>query len=402
MAAGRTRIHRTAAATLLAAVLASCAWGPAADRAGDQPPPPPDQGNGDIPGPGPTGDGGPGDGGTPEPDPTHTVPDPEPPPAEGSVKVEEIVAENLNSPWGLARLPDGDLLVGSRDTGTIHRVDHTTGTLTEVGTVPGVESGGEGGLLGLAVDSGYIYAYYTTASDNGVSRFVYQEARPEGNQLSAADHVLTGIPRGLVNNGGAIGFGPDGMLYIGSGDAGEPNAAQDPESLAGKVLRLEPNGRTPDEGNLASASPVYSLGHRNVVGLAWDTTGRLWAAETGTESSGELNLLDSGGDYGWPTAAFRSIDPVVMWDAAQNSPGGLAYTDGSLWVTALRGEGLWRVPMDGAEPLAEPELFLAEEFGSLRQVVPTNDGGLWVLTGNTGGPGSPGAGDDRLLRLAVH
>ncbi|MGW1075278.1 PQQ-dependent sugar dehydrogenase [Streptomyces sp. NPDC002537] len=331
-------------------------------------------------------------------------------PAEGSAKVVRTLTAKLTSPWGLAPLPGGDLLVGSRDTGKIIRVAAKDGAQSEVGSVPGVAAAGEGGLLGLALSPGYatdhlLYAYFTTASDNRIARLRYDEAKPDGQRLGQPDTVFQGIPKGQIHNGGRIAFGPDGMLYAGTGEGGDRGLAQDPKSFGGKILRMTPDGR-PAPRNPRADSVIYSSGHRNVQGLAWDADRRLWASEFGQDTWDELNLVEPGGNYGWPVVEGKAgrpgyRDPVEQWRPADASPSGLAYAKGSLWMAALRGERLWRVPLRGAVPVAGPRSFLKGEYGRLRTVVATDDGGLWLTTSNTDGRGRPGADDDRILRVEV-
>ncbi|RLU96740.1 glucose sorbosone dehydrogenase [Streptomyces griseocarneus] len=331
-------------------------------------------------------------------------------PAKGSVKVVRTLTTKLNSPWGLAPLPGGDLLVGSRDTGKILRVSEKDGAQSEIGSVPGVAAAGEGGLLGLALsprfaDDHLLYAYFTTASDNRIAQLRYDEAKPAGQRLGQPNTVFQGIPKGQIHNGGRIAFGPDGMLYAGTGEAGERTPAQDPKSPGGKILRMTPDGR-PAPGNPHPDSVVYTLGHRNVQGLAWDTDKRLWASEFGQDTWDELNLIEPGANYGWPEVEGRANhpgfrDPVLQWKPSEASPSGLAYAKGSLWMAALRGERLWRIPLRGASVAAAPQAFLTGEYGRLRTVVATDDGGLWLTTSNTDGRGHPGGDDDRLLRLNV-
>ncbi|WP_394298365.1 PQQ-dependent sugar dehydrogenase [Streptomyces rimosus] len=333
------------------------------------------------------------------------------PPAKGSVTVTGTLTTDLTSPWGVAALPGGDLLVSSRDTGEVWRVAADGGRKTELGTVPGVAPGGEGGLLGLAVAPSYgrdhqVYAYFTTESDNRVARMLYDEKKPVGQQLGAPDTVLKGIPKGTVHNGGRIAFGPDKMLYAGTGETGDTGLAQDWKSLGGKILRMTPDGQ-PAPGNPDAGSVVYSYGHRNVQGLAWDAEGRLWAAEFGQNTWDELNLIEPGKNYGWPEVEgkgrgdARFVDPVAQWATADASPSGIAYAEGSIWMAGLRGERLWRIPLAGREASAPPQAFLKGEYGRLRTVVPAGDGGLWLVTSNTDGRGEPKKGDDRILRLKV-
>ncbi|MEU0194414.1 PQQ-dependent sugar dehydrogenase [Streptomyces afghaniensis] len=334
----------------------------------------------------------------------------ETPPAKGSVEVVRTVAEGLDSPWGLAPLPGGGLLVSSRDDGTIVRVDEKTGKKTELGEVPGVSAAGEGGLLGIALSPEYasdhmVYAYFTSASDNRIVRMLYDEKKPSGEQLGAPDTVFRGIPKGFIHNGGRIEFGPDKMLYVGTGESGDTGLSQDKDSVGGKILRLTPEGE-PAPGNPFGNSPVYSYGHRNVQGLAWDTKQRLFASEFGQDTWDELNAIKPGDNYGWPEAEGESGDsgfhnPVDQWTTAEASPSGIAYAEGSVWMAGLRGKRLWRIPLNGTTASAEPQAFLEEEYGRLRTVVPAGGDRLWLVTSNTDGRGSPKDGDDRILELRV-
>ncbi|MFF1275631.1 PQQ-dependent sugar dehydrogenase [Streptomyces marokkonensis] len=332
------------------------------------------------------------------------------PPAKGSVKVARTVATGLKSPWGLAPVPGGDLLVSSRDEATITRVDGRTGKKTELGEVPGVSPSGEGGLLGIALSPEYasdrmIYAYFTSASDNRIVRLIHDEEKPAGQQLGAPDTVFRGIPKGVIHNGGRIAFGPDRMLYVGTGESGDTGLSQDKESLGGKILRLTPEGE-PAPGNPFPDSPVYSYGHRNVQGLAWDAEQRLFASEFGQNTWDELNAIEPGDNYGWPEAEGRSDDggfhnPIDQWSTDEASPSGIAYAEGSIWMAGLRGQRLWRIPLKGTEASADPQAFLEGEHGRLRTVVPAGGDKLWLVTSNTDGRGNPQDGDDRILELRV-
>ncbi|MEU5520330.1 PQQ-dependent sugar dehydrogenase [Streptomyces sp. NPDC047860] len=334
----------------------------------------------------------------------------ETPPAKGSVKVTRTVATDLESPWGLAPLPGGDLLVSSRDEATITRIDGDSGKKTGLGEVPGVSPSGEGGLLGIALSPTYasdhmIYAYFTSASDNRIVRVLYDEKRPAGEQLGEPDTVFRGIPKGVIHNGGRIAFGPDKMLYVGTGESGDTGLSQDKESLGGKILRLTPEGE-PAPGNPFRGSPVYSYGHRNVQGLAWDAEQRLFASEFGQHTWDELNAIEPGDNYGWPEAEGRSDDggfhnPIEQWSTDEASPSGIAYAEGSIWMAGLRGERLWRIPLKGTAASAEPEAFLEGEYGRLRTVVPAGGDKLWLVTSNTDGRRNPKDGDDRILELRI-
>ncbi|MCX4716188.1 PQQ-dependent sugar dehydrogenase [Streptomyces virginiae] len=366
----------------------------------------PDSGpGGSPPGTATTGAGSPGPSGRPSASPEATGP-----PVKGAVTVTGEVAKGLESPWGVAPLPGGDLLVASRDKGTISRVAAGSGAVTPIGEVPGVAPGGEGGLLGLALSPTFasdrlVYVYFTTESDNRIARLRYDEQRPAGQQLGAPDTVFRGIPKGLIHNGGRIAFGPDKMLYAGTGETGDTGLAQDKESLGGKILRMTPDG-DPVHGNPEADSVVYSYGHRNVQGLAWDKDKRLWAAEFGQNTWDELNLIEPGANYGWPEAEGKAgkpgfKDPVAVWKTDEASPSGIAWAEGSIWMAGLKGKRLWRIPLAGTEPVAEPEAFLAGEYGRLRTVVPLGGDRMLLVTSETDGRGSPQAGDDRILTLTV-
>ncbi|MFH8772975.1 MULTISPECIES: PQQ-dependent sugar dehydrogenase [unclassified Streptomyces] len=330
--------------------------------------------------------------------------------AKGSVRVLRTVAEGLKTPWGLAPLPDGGLLVSSRDEGTITRIDEKTGRKTELGKVSGVSPAGEGGLLGIALSPDYasdhmIYAYFTSASDNRIVRMLYDEQKPAGEQLGAPDTVFKGIPKGVIHNGGRIAFGPDGMLYAGTGESGNRGLAQDKKSLGGKILRLTPEGE-PAPGDPFPGSPVYSYGHRNVQGLAWDSRQRLFASEFGQDTWDELNAIKPGDNYGWPEAEGRSSqagfhNPIAQWHTDDASPSGIAYVNGVIWMAGLKGQRLWRIPLRGTEAAAAPQAFLTGEYGRLRTVVAAGGDKVWLVTSNTDGRGTPKKSDDRVLEVQV-
>jgi glucose/arabinose dehydrogenase len=312
----------------------------------------------------------------------------------------EDVATGFDVPWGLVFLPDGSALLSERDTARILSVS-ADGGVTEVGQVEGVQPGGEGGLLGLAVapDSPEaVYAYFTAAEDNRVVRMPYQ-----GGALGAAEVVIDGIPKAGNHNGGRLAFGPDGKLYVSTGDASRPERAQDLDSLGGKILRLNPDGSIPAD-NPFDGSPVFSYGHRNVQGLAFDDDGNLWASEFGQNTWDELNLIQAGQNYGWPIVEGvggddRFVDPVAQWSTDEASPSGIAFVRDTVFMAALRGERLWQIPVqDGTA--GSPADFAVGEFGRLRHAEVAPDGSLWVLTNNTA-RGTPREGDDRILRVTL-
>jgi hypothetical protein len=184
----------------------------------------------------------------------------------------KAIAANLDAPWGIAFLPDGSALIAERDSGAIQHMTQP-GVVNSVGSVAGVAARGEGGLLGLATSGQTVFAYLTTAADNRVVTM-----RFDGASLTEPSPVLTGIPAGSVHDGGRIAFGPDGKLYVTTGESGDPGLAQDRSSLGGKILRINPDGSIPPD-NPDPASPVWSFGHRNIQGLAWDSAGRLWVTD---------------------------------------------------------------------------------------------------------------------------
>jgi glucose/arabinose dehydrogenase len=313
------------------------------------------------------------------------------------------VVTGFVSPWGLAFLPDGSALVSERDTAEIKKVT-VDGRVASVGTVPDVVPRGEGGLLGIAVaadfvQAPYVYAYFTAAGDNRIVRM-----RLDNNALSAPQVIFDGIAKAGVHNGGRIIFGPDGKLYVGTGDAGDRPVSQDPESPNGKILRLNPDGSVPSD-NPFPGSPAWSIGHRNVQGLAFDEAGRLWASEFGQNTWDELNLVERGANYGWPEVEGEGgrgdfVDPVAQWPTQEASPSGIAYVDGVVFMAGLRGARLWVIPVPSGQA-STPEEFYVGEYGRLRTVEPAPDGSLWLITSNTDGRGNAREGDDRILRVSL-
>jgi glucose/arabinose dehydrogenase len=313
----------------------------------------------------------------------------------------EVVADGIEVPWGLAFLPGGDALVAERDTGRVLRVTPGGGAPRAVYEVPGVAASGEGGLLGLAVSPTFaadklVYVYFTAEQDNRIVSF-----RLDGG---APTVVFDGLAKAGFHNGGRIAFGPDGLLYVGTGDAGVTSRAQDPTSPNGKILRLTAAGE-PAPGNPTPGSPVYSLGHRNVQGLAWDSAGRLFATEFGQNELDEVNRIQPGRNYGWPavegqgdTESGKYTNPLVTWSTDEASPSGIAIAGDTAYVAALRGERLWTIPLVGNQ-LGKPTAQFEGRYGRLRTVQVAPDGALWVTTSNTDGRGDVRDGDDRVMRF---
>lgn len=328
-------------------------------------------------------------------------------------EVIETIATGLEAPWSVAFLPDGSALVSERDTAEVVHLTRTTDgrwTAQPAGAVAGVDATGEGGLLGLAVlptaedpaaaKSPQVAAYWSTGEDNKVGVMSW-----DNGVLGPPQVILSGIPHAPIHNGGRLLAAPDGTLFIATGDAGEPELAQDPQSLAGKILRLNADGSVPAD-NPTPGSPVYSSGHRNVQGLAFDDQGRLWASEFGSSDVDELNLITPGSNYGWPihegaAGDSRFIDPAAQWSPTSvASPSGLAIAGGSAWIAGLRGRTLWQVPLSSAGA-GEPVARFQGDYGRLRDVVLAPDGTLWMVTSNTDGRGDPADGDDRIVQVRL-
>ena len=298
--------------------------------------------------------------------------------------------EGLRIPWSTVFLPDGTAIISERDSGELKSVKE--GKTTALGSIPGVVPGGEGGLLGLAVSPGFgsdksLFAYFTASGDNRIARFTLTEPAAGGTlNLGQPEIIFSGIPKASTHNGGRIRFGPDGNLYVGTGDSQRRDQPQDPKALGGKILRITPEGR-PAPGNPFGDNPVYSLGHRNVQGLDWDDSGRLWSSEFGPTVDDELNLIQPGGNYGWPEVTGAPgrpgfIDAKVVWPStAESSPSGLEIVGSTAYLGALRGQRLWAVPLDG-ENAGNPVSHFTGRFGRIRDVSLAPDGTLWMLTNN--------------------
>jgi glucose/arabinose dehydrogenase len=321
-----------------------------------------------------------------------------------------LAADNLSVPWGVAFLPGGDLLVTERS-GTLRRI----GSDKQTHTIQGVTHIGEGGLMGLALDPKFaennqLYMYMTTrtgdALTNRIERYVYRDGTLSGRQV-----ILQNIPGERNHDGGRLAFGPDGYLYVTTGDAGREELAQDRTSLAGKILRLTTDG-APAPGN-PFGNAVYSYGHRNPQGLAWDDKGRLWSTEHGPSGSGsgfdELNLITSGSNYGWPEVqgdeTRSGMTPPVAHSGAEETwaPGGLAYADGVLYLAGLRGQTLYAAVLtgdDGDKAGVPLKAYYAGQYGRLRTTA-VHGGNLYLTTSNTDGRGEPKDGDDRILRIPL-
>jgi len=325
---------------------------------------------------------------------TATTSEPTPSNASGRPRVVAEVARGLAVPWGVDFLPDGRAVVTERDSKRVLLVDPDGGDPVVTGEVEEAAPQGEAGLLGVAVSPDFdrdrlVYLYVSTATDNRVVR----AELGDDDTLGPTEVVLDGIPLGPLHDGGRLAFGPeDGFLYVSTGETGVGELAQDTDSLGGKILRITPDGE-PAPGNPDPGSPVWTLGHRNVQGLAFDDDGTLWASELGASTHDELNRIEPGLNYGWPQAEGRSVEesftnPRVVWSTNEASPSGLAWADGHLWMAGLE-------VTDG--DATDPADFFVGEYGRLRTVVTAPDGRLWVTTSNRDGRGAPTESDDRIL-----
>jgi glucose/arabinose dehydrogenase len=311
------------------------------------------------------------------------------------------VATGLDAPWSIAFLGE-TALVSERDSGRILEVS-ADGATREIVTVDGVVAGGEGGLLGLAIDDedDRLYVYSTGVDGNRIERYSLS-GEPGSLEAGDPETILEGLPSSRTHNGGRLAIGPDGLLYASVGDAGDPDAAQRPDALGGKILRMTLDGEAPED-NPIPGSLVYSLGHRNVQGMGWSEDGTMFATEFGQDTWDELNVITAGTNYGWPVVEGivgrdEFADPVQQWTPDEASPSGMAVIGGTLFLANLRGQVLRSIPL--ADTASADDL-LSGAFGRLRDAVEAPDGSLWVLTNNTDGRGDPRAEDDRILRIPL-
>lgn len=317
----------------------------------------------------------------------------------------EVVASRLDTPWSIAFLPSGDMLVTERS-GQMKRIGQEGKTYP----VQGVTETSEGGLLGIALhpkfaENNLLYVYMTSdATDlsNQVDQY-----NLKNDTLELRKTVLSDIPAASNHNGGGIAFGPDGKLYITTGDAGNGDSSQDKTSLAGKILRVNDDGSVPSDNPYGNF--VWSYGHRNPQGIAWGDKGRMWSVEHGPsgERKGvgkdELNLIDKGVNYGWPLIAGDEKGDEMRAPVANSgendtwAPSGVGYVNGALYFAGLRGQSLYKAAIndDGTVELTR---HLSREYGRLRAVT-AHDGKLYVSTSNQDGRGVPAEDDDKILRI---
>ncbi|MGO1052207.1 PQQ-dependent sugar dehydrogenase [Crossiella sp. CA198] len=333
-----------------------------------------------------------------------------PAPGRGNPQPPANVSTGWSIPWAVSFLPDGQsALVTERDTFRVFRAG-LNGSKTQVGTVPNsTTTGGEGGLMGVAVSPGWNGTsdqdvfFFHTSNDGGAQANRIVRMSFNGTTLSNRQIIVNNLPSSRFHNGGQLKFGPDGFLYATSGDAQNTSLAQNLNSPAGKILRFTRTG-APAPGNPFN-SLIYSYGHRNAQGLAWDSAGRLWSAELGNVSTDELNLILPGRNYGWPQCEGNCgvagmENPKRTWTTAEASPSSLAIVNDTAYVAALRGQRLWRVELNGTSAGATTAHFTT--FGRLRSVVKVpGANALWIGTTNADGNGGQGPGSDRILRSEI-
>jgi len=328
-----------------------------------------------------------------------------PPTAE--CKTIEIVAQNLSIPWEIAFLPEGGMLITER-AGKLLRLEGTTKVIKEI---TGVAHVGEGGLLGLALHPDFaknrmLYLYLTAQGESGLENRV-ERYNLKNDTLTERKVILDGIKGSSNHDGGRMAFGPDGYLYITTGDAEDSTLAQNKTSLNGKILRIKDDGTLPADNPFGNA--VYSYGHRNPQGLAWTEKGELWITEHGPSGfqSGydEVNRIQKGGNYGWPIVFGNQdqkefVAPVIQSGSTDTwAPSGMLYYQGSLFFAGLRGEAVYKAKINKDNTLAL-STYLREEYGRIRTIALGADGYFYLCTSNTDGRGTPRAGDDKLIRVS--
>ncbi len=318
-----------------------------------------------------------------------------------------VVADGLDVPWALAFLPDGSLLVTERP-GRLVRIAEDGDRRSYA--IDGVRHAGEGGLMGLTLHpdfaaTGWIYVCLTAEDEAGFENRV-ERYRLDEERLGERKVIIDAIPAASFHNGCRLGFGPDGYLYVTTGDAGSPRRSQDRRSLAGKILRLTADGEVPSDNPFAG--PAYSYGHRNPQGLAWDERGRLWSTEHGRSGGGsgfdELNIVERGNNYGWPEIegdeTAPGMKPPVLHSGPSYTwaPSGAAYLDGRVFFGGLRGEALYEARIRGNRA-AELRAHFQGEFGRIRAVRAGPDGFLYFSTSNRDGRGRRRSGDDKIVQV---
>lgn len=328
----------------------------------------------------------------------------------------QVVATNLQVPWELAFLPNEDLLFTER--GGLLKTKMSNGQIKTMAPIEGVNAIGEGGLLGLTLhpkfsSNHFLYLYYTykhslspikNNGENTLNRVVRYTFN--GTALGEKTIIVDGIPGSSNHNGGRIKFGPDGFLYITTGDAQNPSLAQDKNSLAGKILRVNDDGSVPSDNPFLS-SPVYSYGHRNPQGLAWDSEGQLWATEHGSSNFDEVNHIEKGKNYGWPeirgSENRKGLEaPYLHSGTSTWAPSGAVVVGDSLFFAGLRGGAIFELNLKTKslkQSLSAIKKHFENQFGRIRTINIGPDGFFYILTNNRDGRGNPIAEDDRIIKI---
>jgi len=324
-----------------------------------------------------------------------------------SVQEREILVMGLDTPWAIDFLPSGEMIFTERG-GKVSIYNFKTQEKIVVGEID-VSEISESGLLGIAVDpefenNNFVYAYYTYDNGNRVSRFELSAGKLKNEYI-----LLDGIPNARFHDGGRIKFGPDGKLYITTGDATDPTSAQDVESLAGKILRMNKDGSVRGDRHFGNhfGNYVYSFGHRNPQGLAWNKNADFFASEHGPTRNDEINIIIGGANYGWPFECTYDADfeeeivkPILCYEEFTLAPSGIAFYGNSLYIAGLRGTQVRKIIFDeNFENVISEEVFIGD-LGRVRDVV-SHDDYLYIATSNKDGRGVPRSGDDKILRVKL-
>jgi len=313
----------------------------------------------------------------------------------------EVIAENLNIPWSI-EAANGTFYLTER-TGSIVKIENGM-ERQRVELKKELATASEAGLLGFVLapdfqESSLAYAYYTYADSSGqFNRIVTLQL--EDNVWREKSLILDKIPSGSVHHGGRLKIGPDGKLYATAGDAAEPDIAQDPDSLGGKILRMNLDGSIPTD-NPFSGSYVYSVGHRNPQGMTWLPDGTLYASEHGNRANDEINRIEAGQNYGWPIIQGLEeqegmIAPLfTSGNESTWAPSGMDNYNGKLYVAALRGTAVLEFDLETGQSRE-----LITNLGRIRDVRVEGDN-LYFITNNTDGRGNPQPNDDKLYRISL-
>ncbi|WP_035342933.1 PQQ-dependent sugar dehydrogenase [Halalkalibacter hemicellulosilyticus] len=312
----------------------------------------------------------------------------------------EIIAEDLDIPWAIEKSENTIYL--SERPGNIVKVEDGETEAQSVHLEKELATAAEAGLLGVVLDPQFLetqlaYAYYTYEDEDGQFNRVVT-LRLEDNVWQEESVLLDHIPSGNVHHGGRIKIGPDEKLYVATGDAAEPQIAQDRDSLGGKILRMNLDGSIPDDNPFPN-SYVYSYGHRNPQGLTWSSNGTMYSSEHGQTANDEINEIKSGQNYGWPIIEGREekeemLSPLFTSGSEETwAPSGMDYYDGKLYVATLRGEAVLEFDLETGE-----QREVISDIGRVRDVY-VNGNSLYFISNNTDGRGEPDENDDRLYRI---